>query len=92
MMNDTPTTDAFSNWNPDLRFDLQEAIALINHEVINTSDHASLPKPPIDKLGVVVGILTLNEEIEILIRIDDSLQQICKTEFNADFILVPDEC
>ncbi len=89
-MTDESNINEIGHWDPNLRFDPQEACSLLNHEVINASDRETLPKPPIDKLGIIVGVLALNDEIEIIIRIDDALRQICKTEFCADYILVTD--
>lgn len=75
-------------WDDDLTFDLQEATSLIYKEIIRIQDRACLPKPPIDKIGIICGLLSLNEEIEVVVRFPEGLEQLCKTELCGDYILV----
>ena len=81
----------YIEWDPALTFSLQEAYQLLNHEVIRAVDRHELPKPSIEKTGIIVGILTMNDEIEILIKFMDGMVQLIKTELCGDFIMVPDD-
>ncbi|SEB17799.1 hypothetical protein SAMN02745729_13111 [Marinobacterium iners DSM 11526] len=84
--------ETFGDWNPELSFELNEAVSLFYKEVIRIQDRAHLPKPPIEVIGIVCGVLTLNDEIEVIIRFPNKLEQLCKTEFCGDFILVEKTC
>jgi hypothetical protein len=75
-------------WNPDLQFKLPEACALLNKEVIRLEDRCSLPNPPVSMLGIVCGVLTMNDEIEILVRFPSGMEQLVKTELCGDYMLV----
>lgn len=75
-------------WNPDLRFELQEACSLLNKEVIRLKHKHYLPEPPITMLGIVCGVLTMNEEIEVLVRFPEGIEQLVKTELCGDYLMV----
>lgn len=76
---------------PNEAFDLKEATSLINYEVVRISDGHLLPKPPHEKVGFIVGVIWINDEVEVLVRIEKKLAQLTKLEFLANFILVPDQ-
>jgi len=76
------------DWNPELAFQLDEAVTLMWQEVIAISDLRLLPDPPIDRIGIVSGILDINDEIEVVVRFPHGLEQLCKTEFCGDFMLL----
>ena len=80
--------DVIGSLNPELQFELDEAVSLINHEVINQQDQPLLPNIPMDKVGIVVGVLWLNEEVEIIIRIGKDLAQVTKQEYLGNFLLI----
>ncbi len=73
-------------------FELDEATKLINNEVVHSHDHQLLPFPPHNKVGFIVGVLWVNEEIEVVIKIDKKLAQVNKEEFTEHFLLVPEPC
>jgi len=73
-------------------FELDEATKLINYEVVHSKDHHFLPLPPHDKVGFIVGVLWVNEEIELIIKIDKKLAQVNKEEFTEHFLIVPEPC
>lgn len=79
-------------WDEDLAFNLQEATSLIYKEIVRIQDQAYLPNPPTDKVGIICGILALNEEIEVIVRFPDEMDQLNKTELCGDFILVEKAC
>jgi hypothetical protein len=80
----------YTEWNPLLQFQLEEAACMVHREVIKRKDFACLPLPSIDKLGIIVGLLDINEEIELVIRWPDRLDQYSKLEFCDEFLLVPE--
>mgnify|MGYP000642756871 CR=1 FL=1 len=84
--------ETIGEWDDDLTFELQEAVSLIYKEIVKIQDRAYLPKPPIDKIGIICGILALNDEIEVIVRFPEGLEQLCKTELCGDYILVEKAC
>ncbi len=81
---------SYIEWDPNLTFKIDEACHLLYHEVIRIEDKAYLPLPPNDKVGIVVGVITMNEEIEVLVKFMSGIEQLVKTEFCSDYIMVPD--
>lgn len=80
----------FIDWDPTLTFNLQEACSLMCREIVRNEDAHLLPKPPIMKSGNIVGVLAVNDEIELVIRFPEGMDQVTKTEFCGDYKLVPD--
>jgi hypothetical protein len=80
----------FFDWDPTLQFKLKEACSLMCREVVRNIDAGLLPNPPSLNIGSIVGVLAMNEEIELLVKFDDELLQLSKTEFCADYKLVPE--
>ena len=81
----------FMEWDPALCFKTEEACQLLHFEVIRAEDSDSLPSPPYDKVGLVVGVIVMNEEVEILVKFLTGIEQLVKTEFCGDYIIVPDQ-
>ena len=82
------------DWDTSLSFELHEAVSLIHQEVITIQDYNKLmgKKPLISQIGIVCGVLTMNSEIEVLVRFPENLEQLCKTEFCGDYILTDKAC
>ncbi len=80
----------FFDWDTSLQFELTEACSLMCREVVRTEDAELLPRPPITKTGNIVGVLAVNEEIEIVVRFPEGMEQLTKTEFCGDYKLVPE--
>ena len=81
----------FNDWDATLYFRIDEACQLLNLEIVRVEDRSYLPLPPNEKVGIVVGVLTMNEEIEVLVRFVSSVEQLIKTEFCGDYIVVPNQ-
>lgn len=69
-------------------FELKEAVKLLYQEVIRTKDSNYLPKPPFEKTGLVCGVVTMNDFIEILIKYPEGILQLNKSEFYECNLLV----
>lgn len=80
----------YADWDASLQFELKEACALMCREIVRNEDVALLPNPPTMKVGIIVGVLAVNEEIELVIRFSEGMDQVDKTEFCADYKLVPE--
>jgi len=80
----------FFEWDTTLQFQLQEACALMCREVIRNKDVNLLPKPPTMKTGNIVGVIAMNDEIELIVRFPNEMLQLSKTEFCGDYKLVPE--
>jgi hypothetical protein len=76
------------HWDDDLTFELDEAFNLMYQEVIAVTDLHLLPSPPIDRIGIVVGVTHINDEVELLVRFSDCIENLIKTQFCGDFVLL----
>lgn len=80
--------------NPSLRendfmnaneFTLEEAVSLIYQlAVLKKNMPTSAKLPDITKIGHICGILTLNDQIEVVIKFHDEMRQFTKEEFYAE--------
>ncbi len=64
-------------------FDLEEAVSLIYRLAVLKKDapeHGK--KPSITQIGHICGVLTLNDQIEIVIKFHDEMRQFTKEEFH----------
>ncbi|PLW81710.1 hypothetical protein CWI75_14725 [Kineobactrum sediminis] len=69
-----------------LNFTIEEATELFNCHVVRKE---FLGKPPeIAKIGFVAGVITLNDEVEILIKFMESIEQIGKAEFQQKYAVI----
>lgn len=82
--------DMIGNWDPTLTFKLEEACSLMCRQVIKIEDRQHYPNPPTDKIGLVLGVLAVNDEIEVLVKFGSDMEQLIKAEFCGDYILVPE--
>jgi hypothetical protein len=71
-------------------FKLGEAVDLLYLEAIRNEDAKHLPNPPFDKTGIICGLVTMNDFIEILVKYPEGILQLNKTEFFGFNQLVPD--
>ena len=60
-------------------FTTDEAFQLLNQHVVK-KEHIG-ESPSIENLGFVSGIITLNEEPEVMVKFMDELVQFTKSEF-----------
>ena len=69
-------------------FTLDEAVLLIYKLVVLKSEkEKSSTSPSITELGHICGVLTLNDQIEIVIKFHDALRQFTKQEFISEIQL-----
>jgi len=80
----------FFDWDTSLQFNLKEACSLMCREIVRNEDAELLPNPPHSKVGIIVGVLAVNDEIELVIKFSEGMDQLTKTEFCADYKLVPE--
>ena len=73
------------NQNPN--FTVNEVVQLINRPVIRHDRTADF-KP--ENIGLIVGVLTLNEEVEMVVKFIDRVTQFTKTEFAASYRVIKD--
>jgi hypothetical protein len=70
-------------------FTLEEAVSLIyRHAVLKKNVSASGKVPDISQVGHICGVLTINNQIEVVIKFYDELKQFTKEEFNKEVMLV----
>lgn len=62
-------------------FTLEEAVSLIYRLVVLKQDAVAVEKhPDITKTGHVCGVLTLNDQIEVVIKFYDGMRQFTKED------------
>lgn len=69
------------------QFDIDEAYEFLCSHVIRT-EHSCIQNPPIDLIGFIAGVITLNEEVEVLVKFPDELLQLNKASFSEKISLV----
>ncbi len=70
-------------------FVLDEAVALIYQHVVLKKNLASHNKEPkLSNIGHICGVLTLNEQIEVVVKFQDELRQFSKPEFQSELVIL----
>ncbi len=90
-MSDEIDIDIIGNILPMMVFEIDECVAMLNCEIIRKEDSHYLPKPPVEKIGIAVGVLTMNNEVELLVQFGSKMEQLRKMEFYANFIALDDD-
>jgi len=62
-------------------FELDEAVDMLYREAIRAIDAHYLPNPPFDKTGIICGVVTMNDFVEILVKYPEGILQLNKSEF-----------
>ncbi|MEP4545668.1 MAG: hypothetical protein ABJ000_05755 [Saccharospirillum sp.] len=70
-------------------FSLKEAVTYLNFPVADKAKTAT-QRYKISELGIIVGVLTMNDEVELIIKIADGVEQLTRSEFTARFEVVND--
>lgn len=63
-------------------FDLEEATSLI-HMAIH---RGGITTPKFEDIGLIVGVLAMNEEVEVIVKFHDGLQQFTRRELAGDYV------
>jgi len=63
-------------------FDLEEAISLI-HMAIHPAD---ITNPEIEDIGLIVGVLAMNDEIEVIVKFHDGIRQFTRKELCGGYV------
>lgn len=87
-MNANRVIDTIGNWEG---YTLEEAVSLINLHVVRKADMVGRDEPRIDDLGYIAGVISLNEEIELLIKFSDELLQLPKQHVSLLVHILPDD-
>jgi hypothetical protein len=69
------------------QFTMQEAYELLNSHVVKKEDENN-KNLPIEKIGFIAGVITLNDEIEVMIKFPNQLTQLTKTTFAEQMSLL----
>ncbi len=69
-------------------YTLEEATALMHAEVVRKEDHSK--NPPLEKRGFVAGLISLNDEIELLVKFEEKLLQLSKSDFEDKIVILSD--
>jgi len=69
------------------QFTQQEACELLNSHVVK-KENQNNKDLPIEQIGFVAGVITLNDEIEIMVKFPNELIQLTKTAFAEQMTLL----
>lgn len=69
------------------QFTLESAFELLNCHVVKKEDEEKA-ESTIEVIGFVAGIITLNDEIEVMIKFPNELVQLTKTNFSQQIMLL----
>ena len=70
-------------------FALDEAVALIyQHVVLKEKLSSHTKKPQLENIGHICGVLTLNDQIEVVVKFKDELRQFSKNELQSELIIL----
>ncbi len=83
-----PITQASDPFSIDFGFDLDEACSLLNLTVVAINNESN--PPSITEIGIICGVLTVNDEVELVIKFLDELRQYIKSEFVAQLKIIKD--
>jgi len=72
----------------DYGFEIEEACALLNYAVVELDNNSK--KPQIRDIGIIVGVLTFNDEVELIVKFLDELRQYTKSEFASQLKIIKD--
>ncbi|MCT6700887.1 hypothetical protein [Rheinheimera sp. 4Y26] len=70
---------------PSTSFTVNEVVLLLNLTVIK-QDRGDKFLP--ENLGIICGVLTLNEEVEMVVKFIDRVCQFTKSEFNRHYRII----
>lgn len=70
------------------QFSVAEVVELLNYPVIK-SDRGTQFLP--ENIGLIVGVLVLNDEVEMVVKFVDRVTQFTKTEFYHLYRVIRDE-
>lgn len=71
--------------NQNQHFTIHEVVSLINRPVIR-HDRGDQFIP--SNIGLVVGVVTLNQEVEMVVKFIDRVTQFTKAEFNKHYRVI----
>jgi len=69
------------------QFTLDSAFELLNCHVVKKGDEKKA-QSTIEVIGFVAGIITLNDEVEVMIKFPNELVQLTKTDFVQQITLL----
>lgn len=69
------------------QFTIEEAVTLLNSHVVKKGNE-ELAAHTNDVIGFVAGVITLNDEIEIIIKFFTEMIQLNKTAFHEEMTLL----
>ena len=70
-------------------FTLDEAVALIyQHVVLKKNLTLHNKRPELANIGHICGVLTLNDQIELVVKFKDELKQFNKAEFQSEVVIL----
>jgi hypothetical protein len=63
-------------------FDIDEAVSLLNMAI----HRAGIKTPKFEDIGLIVGVLCMNEEIEVIVQFHNELRQFTRSELGLNYV------
>ncbi|WP_224797274.1 hypothetical protein [Idiomarina abyssalis] len=63
-------------------FEIDEAVSLLNMAI----HRAGIEKPQFEDIGLIVGILCMNEEVEVIVKFHNELRQFTRSELGLNYV------
>lgn len=69
------------------QFTTEDAFELLNSHVVKKA-HKNEKNLAIEKIGFVAGVITLNDEVEVMVKFPKELLQLTKADFGEQMTLL----
>jgi len=87
-MNASRVIETFGSWGG---YTLEEAVSLMNLHVVKKEHFKKNKTPDIEKLGYIAGVVSLNDEIEVIVKFHEEMLQLTKEAVSQQIHIIPDD-
>lgn len=63
-------------------FEIDEAVSLLNMAI----HRAGIKTPKFEDIGLIVGVLCMNEEVEVIVKFHNELRQFTRSELGLNYV------
>jgi len=63
-------------------FEIDEAVSLLNMAI----HRAEVKTPRFEDIGLIVGVLCMNEEVEVIVKFHNELRQFTRSELGLNYV------
>ncbi|MDV6328815.1 hypothetical protein Q5L94_12165 [Idiomarina sp. Sol25] len=63
-------------------FEIDEAVSLLNMAI----HRSGIKKPRFEDIGLIVGVLCMNDEVEVIVKFHNELRQFTRSELGLNYV------